>query len=212
VLSPASILGATNFGTAVALRDDTAIVAFFSGFAVFERNMPFPDSWCARYGNCRLTKCFFPNRGLTQVFDHLQNGYFQLVSLALDEAGSTLAIGQFTEVVQRVGYIYTRNSTGLWRSQAVLQVPGALAVQASVNAYSVALSGDFAVLAGTGPFVFLFGRNEGGADKWGFVQRLQQSFYPANSPGNQIAMLAGVAVVGNIKYAAPRAQFSASHC
>jgi hypothetical protein len=115
--------------------------------------------------------------------------------------GSSLSIDGDTAIVgayeSNSVHIYYRNQGGTDTWGAVKSLFGLGGLQFESFGFSVAMSGDIAVVgAPDGERVHVFYRNQGGANNWGKAKTIQQAFYPPGSFGLAVSLSGDTLVVG----------------
>ncbi len=195
-----------HFGIAVALDDDTALVGAWQhdvggnssqGAAyIFERNQGGVDVWG------QVVELFDASGAANDAL-----GY----SVAL--SGDTAIVGAYRAdpggiAEQGEAYIFERNQGGAdnWGQVITLTQGG----DSGEFGYSVAIDGDIAAVTApkampdgttqTGA-VYVFGRNQGGADNWGLITTLAPSILKASDWVNAIVSISGDTLVVSSRYA-----------
>ncbi len=191
-----------QFGHSVAIAGDTAIVgARFnddagggdSGSAyIFDRNQGGTDNW---------------GQVLKLTASDAAAGDFFGNSVAI--AGDTAIVGAYQNddagSASGSAYIFARNQGGADNWGQVLKLTASDAAAGDQFGYSVAISGDTAIVGallnddagGDSGSVYIFDRNQGGADNWGQVLKLIASDAAGNDFfGVSVAIAGDTAIVG----------------
>ena len=189
----------SRYGRAVAVYEDTLVVSQEGGnnpipghLFIYERHANGPNNW-------GITNIITPSDGV--------DGHGLGASLSFDGetllAGSATAVGNVAET--GAAYIFERNAGGQnnWGEVAKLIAPDG-AYQDRFG-WSVSFDEDTAVVGarwhdGTGinyGSAYIYDRNEGGSNNWGFVKEITDS-NPANNDrfGYSVAVTGDIIVVG----------------
>ncbi len=192
-LTPLDPASGDNFGTAVGISGDTAVVGspgdgdagFSSGSAyVFSRDLGGPDAW----GQARK---------LTALDAAFSDNFGYAVAISGDTAVATAPL----EGVSGSAYVFSRDQGGAGNWGQVAKLTPSDAASNYGFGEAVAISGD-TILVGA-PYkdpagsVYVFSRNEGGPDAWGEVTQLAASgLDPDAFFGGSLAASGDFALVG----------------
>ncbi|HMV85533.1 MAG TPA: hypothetical protein PLD20_08045 [Blastocatellia bacterium] len=179
-----------GFGDAVAISGDTVVISSprpaspIGNVYIFERNQGGPDNWGE-------VKKLIADDGIPT------NGFGTSIGIS----GDTIVIGSGATKA----YLFGRNQGGVANWGLIRMLLGSDVGSSSAFGQRVGISGDTLLIGSPGGSfsgsalgeAFIFGRNQGGADKWGLVKKLTASNgVTADYFSNAVGISGDVVVIG----------------